>query len=44
MKKGDKKIRLVIICAVAVFVVAMGAWIGSLAVRNSKLNKELEAK
>ena len=44
MKKGDKKIRLVIICAVAVFVVAMGAWIGSLAVRNSTLNKELEAK
>ncbi len=44
MNKGNKKIRLVIICAVAVFVVAMGAWIGSLGAKNAKLKKELEAK
>ena len=44
MNKGNKKIRLVIICAVAVFAVVMGIWIGSLVSRNAKLNKELEAK
>lgn len=44
MKKSNKKIRIAIVSLVAVFVIAMGAWIGTLVSKNIKLNKELGAK
>lgn len=44
MKKGNKKIRIAVISLVAVFVLLMGAWIGSLVSKNIKLNKELGEK
>lgn len=43
-KQSDKKIRIVILSAVAVFAVVMTAWIGTLISENIKLNKELGEK
>ena len=43
-KQSDKKIRIVILSAVAVFAVIMTAWIGTLISENIKLNKELGEK
>ena len=44
MKMNKKTMRLAVVAAVAVFVLGMGIWIGTLAGKNIKLNKELGKK
>ena len=44
MKNNSKKFRLAIISVVAVFVVIMGIWIGTLVGKNMKLSRELVEK
>ncbi len=44
MKMNKKTMRLAIVSAVAVFVLVMGIWIGTLVSKNLKLNKELGEK
>ena len=43
-KQGRKKRRIVVLCVVAVFVLVMGIWIGTLVSKNVSLQKELNEK
>ena len=43
-KQGRKKRRIVVLCIVAVFVLVMGIWIGTLIGKNNSLENEKQAQ
>lgn len=44
VKTGKRKKRLIFICVLVVFLLAMSIWIGTLIGKNASLNSELEQK